>query len=109
MTDLLADYEHVELATAPTAEIGLELVRSRHPDAVIMDINLPGMSGFEATRRLKEWPETRAIPVIALSAAAMVRDASRVAEAGFYRYLTKPVKVDELDKVLGELVARANR
>ena len=106
MEDLLSDFERVDLATAPTAEIGLELVRARRPDVVIMDINLPGMSGFEATRRLHEWPETKEVPVIALSAAAMVRDAGRVSAAGFYRYLTKPVKVDELAGVLEELLTR---
>jgi CheY-like chemotaxis protein len=69
-----------------------------------MDINLPGMSGFEATKRLREWPETRDIPVVALSAAAMVKDRGRVSDAGFHRYLTKPVKVDELVGVLEELL-----
>jgi CheY-like chemotaxis protein len=107
MTDMLADYDSVDLITAPTAEIGIELVRTRQPDAVIMDINLPGMSGFEAVKRLREWPETQAIPVIALSAAAMVRDADRIKAAGFYRYLTKPVKVDELAAVLEELLVTA--
>ncbi|HWO12891.1 MAG TPA: ATP-binding protein, partial [Polyangiaceae bacterium] len=106
MEDLLADFERVELVTAPTAEIGIEIVRARRPDVVIMDINLPGMSGFEATRKLAAWPETRDIPVLALSAAAMIRDAARVAGAGFYRYLTKPVKVDELTAVLEELLTR---
>ena len=106
MEDLLGDFERVDLATAPTAEIGVELVRARRPDVVIMDINLPGMSGFEATRRLREWPETREIPVVALSAAAMVRDEARVRDAGFYRYLTKPVKVDELAGVLEELLTQ---
>jgi CheY-like chemotaxis protein len=104
MEDLIADFESVELLTAPTAEIGIELVRARRPNVVIMDINLPGMSGFEATRYLREWPETCDIPVVALSAAAMVRDKSRVDTAGFYRYLTKPVKVDELAGVLEELL-----
>jgi PAS domain S-box-containing protein len=104
MEDLLGDFERVALLTAPTAEIGIELVRARQPHVVIMDINLPGMSGFEATRRLHEWPETRHIPVVALSAAAMVRDKTRVNDAGFYRYLTKPVKVDELVGVLEELL-----
>jgi PAS domain S-box-containing protein len=104
MRDLLADFERVELLTAPTAEIGIELVRARRPNVVIMDINLPGISGFEATRRLRYWPETRAIPVIALSAAAMVRDASKVQQAGFHRYLTKPVKIDELAGVLEDLL-----
>jgi signal transduction histidine kinase len=104
MTDLLGDYERVDLLTAPTAEIGIELVRARKPHVVIMDINLPGISGFDAIKRLREWPETKSIPVIALSAAAMVREASRIKDAGFYRYLTKPVKVDELAAVLEELL-----
>jgi PAS domain S-box-containing protein len=104
MKDLIGDFESVELLTAPTAEIGIELVRARQPHVVIMDINLPGMSGFAATRQLAAWPETRDIPVVALSASAMVRDKGRVDEAGFYRYLTKPVKVDELAGVLEELL-----
>jgi PAS domain S-box-containing protein len=104
MEDLIADFHRVDLITAPTAEIGIELVRARKPSAVIMDINLPGMSGFEATRRLREWPETQGIPIVALSAAAMVGDRARIEAAGFYRYLTKPVKVDELTAVLEELL-----
>jgi PAS domain S-box-containing protein len=104
MQDLISDFESVELLTAPTAEIGIELVRANRPHVVIMDIHLPGMSGFEATRRLREWPETRDIPIVALSAAAMVRDKARIEHAGFYRYLTKPVKVDELASVLEELL-----
>jgi PAS domain S-box-containing protein len=104
MKDLLADFERIEMVVAPTADLGIEIVRTLKPNAVIMDINLPGMNGFEATRRLAEWPETRDIPVIALSAAAKVNDAARVRDAGFYRYLTKPVKVDELALVLEELL-----
>ncbi|MEY4543943.1 MAG: Family ership [Pseudomonadota bacterium] len=104
MQDLLGDFERVELVTTPTAEIGIELARARRPDVVIMDINLPGMSGIEASKLLKQWPETRNIPVVALSAAAMIRDAARVSGAGFYRYLTKPVKVDELTQTLEELL-----
>jgi signal transduction histidine kinase/ActR/RegA family two-component response regulator len=107
MEDLLADFERVELITAPTAEIGIELIRATRPKVVIMDIHLPGMNGFEALQRLREWPETRDIPVIGLSAAAMVRDATRIEKAGFYRYLTKPVKVDEFARVLGELLVPA--
>jgi PAS domain S-box-containing protein len=107
MQDLLGELDHVDLVTASTGELGLELVRSRLPDVVILDINLPGMSGFEVLRRLREWPETRAIPVVGLSAAAMVRDAERVKGAGFYRYLTKPVKVDELTATLTEIFSAA--
>jgi PAS domain S-box-containing protein len=106
MEDFLADFERITLVVAPTAEIGIELARARPPDLVLMDINLPGMSGFEALEKLREWPETRNIPVVALTAAAMLRDSRRVEEAGFYRYLTKPVKLDELSQVLEELLVR---
>ncbi|KYF61934.1 hybrid sensor histidine kinase/response regulator [Sorangium cellulosum] len=109
MEELVSEFERVHLITAPNAEIGIELARARRPQVVIMDINLPGMSGYEAVRRLQEWPETRDIPVIALSAAAMPRDTRRAEEAGFYRYLTKPVKVDELTGALEELLVPAAR
>ena len=100
MEDILADVESVSLITAPTAEIGIELARAHRPDVIIMDIHLPGMSGTEAAKRLREWPETRDIPVVALTAAALLRDASVIAEAGIGRVLTKPVKVGELLGVL---------
>ena len=106
MQSLVGELERVELICAPTAEVGIELVRAHQPDVVIMDINLPGMSGYEATRTLGQWPETRDIPVVALSAAAMVHDRKRAGEAGFYRYLTKPVRVEELLQTLEELLAR---
>ena len=104
MRELLEDFERINLLAIPTAEVGIEVVREQRPALVIMDINLPGMSGFEATRRLREWPETADIPVIALTAAAMVGDRKRAAEAGFRKYLTKPVKIDELLHVLKELL-----
>jgi CheY-like chemotaxis protein/anti-sigma regulatory factor (Ser/Thr protein kinase) len=104
MRELVEDLPSVELVTAPTAEIGLELIRGHQPKVVIMDINLPGMSGFEAVRRLREWPETRDIPVIGLSAAALAKDAARARDAGFDRYLTKPVKVAELTEALERLL-----
>jgi PAS domain S-box-containing protein len=100
--DLLNDIESIELITAPTAEIGIEVARARRPDIIIMDIHLPGMSGTEAAKRLRAWPETRDIPVIALTAAAMLRDARAIAEAGIGRVLTKPVKIDELLSALNE-------
>ncbi|HEY5947327.1 MAG TPA: PAS domain S-box protein [Kofleriaceae bacterium] len=106
MRDLMGDLPAVELLTAPTAEIGLELIRTHKPSVVIMDINLPGMSGFDAVRQLREWDETKDIPVIGLSAAALAKDTARAKEAGFYRYLTKPVKVDELTQTLEALLSR---
>jgi PAS domain S-box-containing protein len=104
MREFIADLGTIELLIASTAEVGLELIRERQPKLVIMDINLPGISGFEAVKRLRAEPSTRDIPVVALSAAALVKDTSRAKDAGFYRYLTKPVKVAELMAVLEELL-----
>jgi PAS domain S-box-containing protein len=105
MRDVMSDFAGLELVAAPTAEMGVELARGRRPDAIIMDINLPGMSGFEALRQLREDPSTREIPVIALTAAASDRDRQRGIQAGFYRYLTKPVQVGELVEALESLIA----
>ena len=107
MRDVIGQLGSVELLIAPTAEIGLELIRSRLPAVVIMDINLPGISGFDAVEQLREWPETRDLPVVGLSAAALANDTHRANELGFTHYLTKPVKVDELMAVLEALLARS--
>jgi PAS domain S-box-containing protein len=106
MRELVEDLASIELLTAPTAEIGLPLIRARQPAVVIMDINLPGMSGFEAARQLQAWPDTQHIPIVGLSAAALLKDTKRANEAGFYRYLTKPVKVADLTATLEELLVR---
>lgn len=106
MQDLLGNFEAIELITSPTAEMGVELARGRPPKVIIMDINLPGMSGIDALRILQGWPETRAIPVIALTAAASERDRQRGERAGFFRYLTKPVNVDELEAALESILSR---
>jgi PAS domain S-box-containing protein len=104
MEDLIAGFENIDLITAPTAETGVEVARRRLPEGIIMDINLPGMSGLDALEALRDASETRDIPVIALSAAATEREKQRGIQAGFYRYLTKPVKVDEFVAVLEELL-----
>jgi CheY-like chemotaxis protein/two-component sensor histidine kinase len=105
MKDLVSTFENIDLLAVPTAEMGVELASRRHPEVIIMDINLPGMSGIDALRVLRRVPETKDIPVIALTAAASERDKQRGMEVGFYRYLTKPVKVDELVAALEALLA----
>jgi PAS domain S-box-containing protein len=107
MRDLLRDFERLELLTAPTAEMGIELAFCRRPHAVIMDINLPGIDGFEALTRLREQPATAHIPVIALTASASERERQRGLKAGFFRYLTKPVKVDEFIDALAEILSKS--
>jgi two-component system cell cycle response regulator DivK len=81
---------HVVL-TATDAEAGLALARSTLPNLILMDIQLPGMDGLEATARLKEDATTRAIPVIALTALAMKGDEERIRAAGCDGYIAKPM------------------
>ena len=105
MKDVVSTFESIELLTVPTAEMGVELARGRRPDLIVMDINLPGMSGIDALRALRAAPETKEIPVIALTAAASERDKQRGMQAGFYRYLTKPVNVDDFVAALEAIFA----
>jgi CheY-like chemotaxis protein len=88
------------LLSARDGNRGIEIARSAQPDVILMDINLPGVSGVRAMRILAEDPATTHIPVIALSANAMPRDIERGLEAGFFRYLCKPIKVDEFMNTL---------
>ena len=104
MRDLMSTLDDVDLVTMPTAELGIELAVARRPAVIIMDINLPRMSGLDALRVLRQLPETKDIPVIALSAAASARDKQQGLQAGFYRYLTKPLQVDHLVRTLEELL-----
>ncbi len=86
----------IELLIAESAETGLALINETRPGLVLMDINLPGMSGLEALHILKLNPETAAIPVIAVSAAARPRDIETGLQAGFLAYLVKPFDMPEL-------------
>jgi signal transduction histidine kinase/ActR/RegA family two-component response regulator len=105
MRDLAETIGSVELLVAADPRVGLDLARAHRPDVVVLDINLPGLDGFEVLRRLKADPATAAIPVLALSAAAMPREVERGLAAGFRRYLTKPLRVGEflaaLDEAMG--------
>ena len=74
---------------------GVALTRAHLPDVILMDINLPGIGGIEAMNILRKDQATKHIPIIALSANAMLRDIERGLEAGFFRYLTKPIKINE--------------
>jgi CheY-like chemotaxis protein len=93
--DLVARRPDIRLLSARDGDRGIEIARASRPDVILMDINLPGISGIRALRILAEDPATAHIPVVALSANAMPRDVAKGLEAGFFRYLTKPIKVDE--------------
>jgi len=81
------------MLSARDGHLGIELARTHLPDVILMDINLPDISGFEALKILREDPTTKHIPVIALSANAKLRDVEKGRAAGFFRYLTKPIQI----------------
>lgn len=97
---LIARRSDIKLLAAINAHQGIQLARVYQPDVILMDINLPGISGFDALKILQTDPATANIPVIALSANAMPRDVEKGMEAGFFRYLIKPIKVDEFMQAL---------
>lgn len=95
-----------EVVQAVDGKSGVEMAESQLPDLVLMDMSLPVLDGWEATRRLKANPSTRAIPVIALTAHAMSSDREKALEAGCDDYDTKPV---DLPRLLGKIDALLNR
>jgi CheY-like chemotaxis protein len=96
-----AGYDVVE---ARSAEQGVALASECEPDLVLMDLQLPGMDGTEALRQLRQSPQTRQVPVVAVTAFAMKQDRDRAFSAGFDGYLEKPISVRALpDQVRGFL------
>lgn len=93
--ELVARRPNLRLLSARDAERGIALAQAHQPDAILLDINLPGTNGFQALKMLRDDPATQHIPVLALSANAMPRDIEKGLEEGFFRYLTKPIKIDE--------------
>lgn len=107
LADLLATLPNVTLFTAATARHGLDTAMRQRPDVIILDVNLPDMDGYCLLAELKARPETQHIPVLALSASAMPLDSARGLAAGFFRYLTKPLVVEEFMAALGEALRAA--
>lgn len=99
---LVARQPDLRLISATEAAEGIAMARQAKPKVILMDINLPGINGMEALQILREDPATRHIPVIALSANALPRDIEKGLDAGFFRYLTKPIRVGEFMTTLSE-------
>jgi signal transduction histidine kinase/ActR/RegA family two-component response regulator len=104
--EIVAFRRDLRLLAAPDGHLGLQLARAHRPHAILMDLNLPGMSGFEVLKQLRSDPETAAIPVIALTANAMPRDVERGLAAGFHRYLTKPIDIEKFTEAINSTLAR---
>lgn len=87
---------NLHMWSAPEPLLGLELAMEHLPDLILLDINLPGMDGFEVLKQLQNTEALRETPVIAISANAMPKDIKKGKDAGFNGYITKPVNVKEL-------------
>lgn len=94
----------IELLSAANAESGIAIARAKRPDVILMDINLPGISGYEALEILRDGEETMKIPVVAISANAMVKDVEKGKAAGFLNYITKPINVSHFLQVVDDVL-----
>jgi PAS domain S-box-containing protein len=106
---LIGRRSDLRLLSACEARTGMQLAREHQPAVVLMDINLPGISGIKAMQILKEDPATSHIPVLAISANAMLSDVKRGLDLGFFRYLTKPINVLEFMNALDLALDHASR
>lgn len=105
MHDILDEYTDIDLMTAETAEVGIDLATQHLPDIIVMDINLAGMSGIDAVRYLKSVDATKGIPVVGLSADARDATRRRAAEVGMTDFFAKPIEIGPFINCLGALLA----
>jgi CheY-like chemotaxis protein len=110
VASLLSRRPQVKLLSSPQAKLGIELARAHRPDMILLDLSLPDMNGLDLVRSLRAYPETREIPVVALSTNTLPEEIRRAKEAGFQDYLTKPINVNEfLDYIDRMLIAEPDR
>jgi PAS domain S-box-containing protein len=107
--NIIARRSNLRFLSAADAIQGIEMAHTHRPDVILMDINLPGISGLTALKILRESSMTGSIPVVALSANAIPRDIEKGLDAGFFRYLTKPLRIDEFMKTLDIALEQANK
>jgi len=107
MEAMVEQHTRLHMLSAGLPETGLRMAAAHRPDLILLDIQLPGIDGYEVLRRLRASEDTRAIPVVAVSANAMPEDIARGRAAGFDDYLTKPVDQHLLMAVLGRILPRA--
>ena len=103
---IISYFPEMDLISASSAEVGIDLARAHRPDLVLLDINLPGMDGYEAFKRLRSYSETMNTPVIAISANAMEKDIKMAMDIGFTDYITKPINISDFTEKLKKLLLR---
>jgi CheY-like chemotaxis protein len=107
--ELVALFPDVEMLVAVNGTLGIQLARAAQPQVILMHINRPGIGGIKALKILRRDANTAHIPVIALSANTMPREIAKSAEAGFFRHLTKPIKIREFLDTLSEALRFAEK
>ncbi|MGK2952043.1 MAG: PAS domain-containing protein [Thiobacillus sp.] len=105
VAQILGRYKHIHLLTAHSPEIGIELALARQPELILLDINMPGMDGYQVLEVFKADARLKTIPVVAVTANAMARDIERGKAAGFADYLTKPLDVERFHAVVDACLA----
>ncbi|MBM3215236.1 PAS domain S-box protein [Candidatus Poribacteria bacterium] len=105
MEDILQDQRDIRLLTALGARLGLELAQAHRPDVILLDINMPDIDGFAALRALRAIPETAETPALALSASVLPGEVERGLNAGFERYIGKPIRVREFLEQLRRILS----
>lgn len=109
MRNIVATLDNVKFLEATDGSTGVAMAKLHRPDLIVIDINLPDLDGYVVMQRIKRVPELAATPVLALSAGAMPRDIKRGIEAGFFRYLTKPLDVGKLLDAIDAALSRPVR
>jgi len=106
LMEMIFSAKNYVLLKASDGEEALELARKEHPDLIIMDMQLPRMSGLEVTRRLRQLPAFSETPIIAITAYAMKGDREKALNAGCDAYLSKPINARELPKVIAQFLGQ---
>jgi PAS domain S-box-containing protein len=109
VAQILGHRKHIQLFTAHTPELGIELAQARRPELILLDINMPGMDGYQVLEVFKADARLKTIPVVAVTANAMTRDIERGKTAGFTDYLTKPLDVARFHAVVDACLGTAGK
>ena len=104
LSDFLSAHGYTVLKTSEGSE-AINLARDEQPDLILMDIRLPGINGFDVTRLLKQDDQTKAIPIIAVTAFATPGDETKALESGCAAYITKPINVGDLLRTIGSFLS----